>query len=174
MIYTIENCTIARFSQILKNDKFISKYRLPKRIRLKAKNRLILEFNKIIKGTDDERERLKKYHLITIYCKMQQYENLHQSLNLAVTEENKAYYKKLFHREYKHSELKNLRRMTDRVIMQYETELEDNNTDEDFDFDKYVMHIESALSVEIQDKMLYQIKIYHDKAFEKINEREDA
>ena len=152
IFYNEYNCTVSKYSQIMKEPKFIAKTRIiPYFACIKRVSKLKQRFNEILSlKTQDEisSELNDNFYLVNLYTRILKYSVLRSGLRIAATEKLKVRYKEYFKKEY-HGDLSELDSRIESMTKTYDAFLSKNEKGNSLSFDEYIIWLNGVLSTEM-------------------------
>ena len=169
LFYNIDNTPVYKFSQILRNPKYVCKVPMLKKVCETKALELIGDYNKD-KGEDEEVKNLiEDYYLKSLEYKILQYETLYKALVIYAGEEARKEFFEVFKKEFTNDELQPFKQKIDKLVDKYEAMAEDKAQKGGISFDAYVAGLEFILNEELTNKYIYTLHEYEAKAAQKID-----
>jgi hypothetical protein len=163
--YSIYTCSVSKFSQILKDERFITQLPIPRFLCDRMRSKLILKRNDISLQDDEQKELFNDFYKASLYIRILTLQTIHRSLSVKVTSVAKNIFKHFFFKEYDPSLLDEIPKKINKMKMVYEAETDINQ--EEFNFDEYISHIESYLKKDLSQVYIYNLPTYEKQALAK-------
>jgi len=173
MRYTLNTCTVSKFSQILKDECFVTKWPLPRFICTKMRLKLVLERNKNSLQDNEQKEILNDYYRMSLYVRILLLQTVKRSLGIKESIDAKKLFKEYVGRDFDvKSWLSNIDNKIKKLIMQYDNQAEVEEVE--FNFDTYIAAIESKQDKkDLSQVFMYQLPIYEEAALRSIKQSEN-
>lgn len=172
MIQTINNTRNDKFSQILRDNRYVCSIWLPSFIRVRLTNKIIKQLSKLISGEDDEEKKLiDDYYNQSLDVRLNILQIVYVCLIYKEFDDAKVLFKKYMHTEYSKAKLPLLKQRIDKMVSQYHAMNDKPKNDpKEFNFDEFLLKLESILNKDLSNRFVYQIPQLQEEAVRIINE----
>lgn len=171
MIQNLNNTTISRFSQILRDERFVCSHWLPKFLLLKYKAKLIADYNTLKNGEAVENSVPNDFYRQSLYYRIMIHQVLLRSLYIEISEAGKELFYEMYGKEYKPEFLSDISDTIERLIIQYNAEM-DVSAQPEFDYDEYILSLNRIIGHSIGHEFVYLLPAIEKEALELIKSKE--
>ncbi len=174
IFYNIYNCTVSRFSQILKDSRYVSRVPMPLFVCNYMKRKLIKQRNLDSNAEENDRIITNEFYKTSLYLRINVLRLLYKSLRLEINQANENLFKHNFHKEFALDDFGLIESRLEKMVNLYETLQSENENKREFDFDQYITKLEHILSKDLSGKFIYQLKSNEENAMQLINSKRDG